>query len=89
MITVTPDIINGLLEFGGGLFLLKNIAQLYKDKMIRGVHWMPTGYFAFWGLWNLYYYPHLEQWFSVAGGAFLVVVNLFWFSQMIYYKGFK
>jgi len=86
---MTPDIMNGTLELGGGLFLLKNVLQLHRDKVTRGVHWAPTAYFAFWGLWNLYYYPHLEQWFSVSGAAFLVSVNLFWFGQMMYYRRFN
>ena len=84
-----PDLINGFLEFGGGCFLLKNVLQLYRDKSMKGVHWAPTLYFAAWGFWNLYYYPHLGQWVSVAGGIFLVAVNTFWFGQMIYYKNYE
>lgn len=62
-----------------------NVIQLHKDKAIKGVHWVPTGYFASWGLWNLYYYSQLDQWVSVLGGMFLVTMNTLWFCQMLYY----
>ena len=81
----TPDLINGMLEIGGSIFMLKNVMMLYQDKVVRGVHWAPAGYFAMWGLWNLFYYPQLGQWFSVGGSVALVIVNIVWFSQMIYY----
>ena len=80
-----PDAINGLFELSGGLFLLRNVIQLYHDKVVRGVHWQPTMFFAAWGIWNLFYYPHLDQWLSFAGGLFIVVVNTIWLVQMIYY----
>jgi hypothetical protein len=83
---MTPDLINGLFEFCGALMLAKNVHQLYKDKLVRGVHWMPTMFFAAWGLWNLFYYPHLEQMWSFAGGIAIVSVNLAWFGLMVYYK---
>lgn len=82
-----PDAINGLFEMSGGFFLLKNVSQLYRDKCVRGVHWLPTLFFAVWGLWNLFYYPHLDQWLSFTGGLWIVAVNLVWFAQMIYYLG--
>lgn len=83
---MTADIINGFLEFAGGLFLLGNVIRLAKDKQVRGVHWLPTLFFAVWGFWNLYYYPHLDQWVSFSGGLFIVTVNTYWFIQMLYYR---
>jgi len=86
---MTPDFFNGMFEFTGALILLKNVQTLYRDKIVRGVHWLPTLFFALWGLWNLYYYPHLDQWWSFTGGLAIVVVNLIWFGQMVYYKRTK
>lgn len=83
---MTADIINGFLEFTGGLFLLGNVIKLAKDKQVRGVHWLPTLFFAVWGFWNLYYYPHLDQWASFFGGVFIVTINTYWFVQMLYYR---
>ena len=83
---ISPDIINGLFEMLGGVSLLKNVGQLYADKQSKGVHWSPTLFFAAWGVWNLYYYPHLNQTFSFIGGLFIVTANVVWFVMMMYYK---
>ena len=82
---MVPDLINGLFEISGGFFILMNVRQMWRDKMVRGVHWGPTLFFTSWGLWNLYYYPHLDQWISFAGGMFIVAVNAVWLAMMIYY----
>jgi uncharacterized membrane protein YfcA len=81
-----PDVINGLFEVCGGFFLLANVFKLYKDKRLRGYHWLSTVFFTAWGLWNLYFYPYLEQWVSFAGGIFIVIVNATWLGQIIYYS---
>lgn len=64
----------------------KNVAQLYHDKMIKGVHWGPTMFFFLWGVWNLFYYPNLNQWLSFIGGCCIVIANGVWVAQMIYYN---
>lgn len=72
------DIINGAFELFGGALTLLNVRQILRDRRIAGVHWLPTGFFTAWGLWNLYFYPSLGQWFSFAGGCVIVIVNLWW-----------
>lgn len=69
----------------GGAFLGLNCWRLYKDKLVRGVDWKVIFFFTFWGFWNLYYYPHLEQWLSLVAGAFIAIMNLIYFGMMIYY----
>lgn len=83
---MSPDLFNGLFEFCGSLMLWRNVYQLYKDKMVRGVHWGPTGFFFSWGLWNLFYYPNLHQWWSFTGGLSIVIANGVWFYQMLKYR---
>lgn len=83
---INPDVINGLFELFGSGMLWKNVYQLHKDKMVRGVHWGPTMFFFCWGLWNLFYYPHLGQWYSFAGGLSIVTANGVWVYQMLKYK---
>ena len=83
---MTADIINGSFELLGAFFLMLNVKQLYKDKKLNGVHWLPTVFFTSWGFWNLYYYPSLNQWFSFYGGLCIVIVNTFWLLQIIYYS---
>jgi len=83
---MSPDIINALFEFLGGALMCINIHKLHREKMVRGVHWSPTMFFACWGMWNLFYYPHLGQWWSFGGGCFIVVANSIWVTQMVYYR---
>lgn len=82
---MTPDLINGLFEFIGSIALWNNVRILYKDKCVRGVHWMATGFFMTWGYWNLFYYPHLDQWWSFSGGVSIVIANTVWLIQMMIY----
>lgn len=84
---MSPDLINGAIEFGGGLvILLLNIRRAYREKKVAGVHPWATSFFAFWGLWNCWYYPAIDQWWSFAGGVFLVTMNFIWFGQLLYYS---
>jgi len=85
MNNLTPDVFNGLFEFIGGCFLCLNIKNLYKDKVLRGVSWLPTVFMSSWGAWNLYYYPSLNQWWSFYGGLWIVTVNTVWLGMILYY----
>jgi hypothetical protein len=80
-----PDIINGTFEASGGFFILQSVLKLYRDKIVRGVHWLPIVFFSTWGYWNLYYYPHLSQWVSFWGSLGITAVNTVWASQILYY----
>lgn len=83
------DIINGLFEFFGSFFTWKNAYKLFKDKKIKGVY-IPTWiFFTIWGLWNLIYYPSLNQWYSLIGGILIVSGNLTWSILAIYYTKIK
>lgn len=83
-----PDLVNGCFEAFGGLFVLNHCRVLYKDKAVRGISVLSTVFFLSWGIWNLYYYPHLGQWLSFAGGLFIVIANVLWCYLLIYYKWF-
>jgi len=83
---MSPDLLNGLFEFVGGILLWMNVRAAYRAKEFRGVAILPTAFFAAWGLWNLYYYPSLGQWFSFWGGVNIVVANVAWVAQMFYYR---
>lgn len=83
---MTPDLFNGLFELVGGLFYLLNIRILLRDKVVQGVSLIPTAFFTSWGLWNLFYYSNLEQWYSFFGGIFLVIVNGTWLLLALHYS---
>lgn len=80
------DIINGLFEFGLSLFLMMNIRQAQKDKQVRGIWWPMVAFTTSWGYWNLLYYPHLNQWWSLAGGISVVTCNTIWLIQLFKYR---
>ena len=82
---MSPDLITGIFEVGGTAFIFLSIIQLYKDKIVRGVSWVHVGFFTIWGFWNLFYYPHLGQWWAFAGGIGIVSANAFWLCQLLYY----
>lgn len=84
---MTPDLVNGLFELCGGLLLWTNVRALHKAKRFEGVAIAPTAFFAAWGVWNLFYYPHLGQTLSFVGGLVVVSANIVWVAQMVYYKG--
>lgn len=85
-ITITPDIINGLIEIAGAGFTWRNAWQLWKDREVRGVYFPTSLFFTVWGTWNLYYYPSLAQWFSFYAGILLVTGNVAWVAMAVYLK---
>ena len=84
--TSLPDLINGGFELLGGLFIALSIRRVLIDKAVAGVSWLHVSFFTFWGLWNLFYYPHLDQWASFAGGVVIVTTNTVWVALLIYYS---
>ncbi len=82
---MTPDLINGTFEVLGGLAIGLSVHALHRAKVVRGVSWPHVAFFTSWGLWNLWFYPSLDQWFSFAGGVFLVAINAIWLGQILYY----
>lgn len=76
---MTPDSINGLFELVGAGLVWLNVRRLINDGEVKGVCISIQGFFAAWSAWNLYYYPHLDQWWSAAGAAAMSMGNLTWF----------
>ena len=72
------DLINGAFELVAALVLLLNIREIRRHRNLEGVHWAPTALFTSWGIWNLFYYPSLDQWWSFAGGCVMIAVNTAW-----------
>ena len=82
---MTIDIINGTLEFGGAIVIGISVWQLYQKKYAAGVSPYQFGFFSVWGIWNIFYYPQLDQWWSMAGGIAVVSMNTLWLVLYIYY----
>jgi hypothetical protein len=80
-----PDLVNGLFELLGGVVLIFNCLRMHKDKQLKGVNIWVTVFFNAWGFWNIYYYPHLNQWLSFFGGLSITTANTIWVLMAIYY----
>lgn len=81
-----PDIVNGCFEALGAASIWMHVRAIIRDKKSRGVSGFATAFFTGWGFWNLYYYPHLEQWFSFVGGLAIVSGNGIWLYFMWRYR---
>jgi len=82
---MTPDLINGLFETTGAALTAMNTRRVITDRGYAGVYIPTIVFFLSWGLWNLFYYPHLDQWFSFVGGILLVLSNVSWVVTMLYF----
>lgn len=83
---MTADFVNGAFEMLGGFFILNHCLAVHRDKSVKGVSIVSTVFFALWGVWNLYYYPSLNQWWSFVGGLFIVFANVAWIWLLIKYR---
>jgi hypothetical protein len=82
---LTPDIINGVFEAGMAAVLFRSVLRLRREKKVSG--WSPWAVVwpTLWGFWNLYFYPHLGQFWSFVGGLLVVVTNMTWLGLAAYY----
>ncbi|HYT43599.1 MAG TPA: hypothetical protein VEP90_14770 [Methylomirabilota bacterium] len=83
---MTPDMINGIYEAIGGLLILNHCRAVLRDKAVAGVSILSTTIFTTWGIWNLYYYPSLDQWWSFMGGIVIVLANALWVTLLLKYR---
>lgn len=73
-----PDMINATFEAFGAWSTWANVKRLRRDRDVKGVVWQFTIVWWLWGVWNLFYYPSLSQYWSTAAGAVLVTGNAVW-----------
>lgn len=80
------DLINAAFELFAGAFLLLNVREIIRTKMVKGVHLAPAMFFTIWGVWNIFYYPVLQQKYSFYAALLVVFANGAWVILAIYYK---
>lgn len=80
------DLTNGLFEILGTLFMIPAIRSVYHTRSSAGAHWLTAFFFTSWGCWNLFYYPHLGQWYSTLGAAVLAFTNAFYLFLLVKYR---
>lgn len=81
---ISGDLVNGLFEAGGSLCIWSNVHRLWKDRQVKGTNWWAVLFFWSWGLWNLWYYPSLDQWLSFWAGAALQLGNFAWLGMLLW-----
>lgn len=77
------DAINASFEALAGVAILNHCRTLWRDRQVKGVSVLSTAFFFTWGLWNIFYYPHIGQIFSFIGGLLVVSANCLWLVLMI------
>lgn len=75
---MNADITNALFELVGAFFTWKNFLVLKKERKLQGVYAPTTAFFTSWGIWNAFYYPTLNQWYSFWGAILLCSGNIAW-----------
>jgi hypothetical protein len=80
------DFFNGCFEFGAAVAILNHCRVLYMHKQVRGVSTVSTVFFTAWGVFNVIYYPSLQQWWSFYGGLCVVSANLLWVGMQCLYR---
>lgn len=77
------DLGNGAFELGSACFSWLNVRRLWRDWELRGYDWRANAFFTAWGAWNIFYYPGLSQWASLAGGVCIFSVNACWVTMAV------
>jgi hypothetical protein len=79
------DIVNAILEAAGLLFILPSVLRARRLREVVGVHWTMPAFFWTWGVWNLFYYPHLDQGWSAAATIGVLAGNTAWLYCVLRY----
>jgi uncharacterized membrane protein YfcA len=82
---ISPDLVNALFETIGALFIILSVLRLSQDKMVRGISILHVTFFWLWGVWNVFYYPYLDQTLSFVGAILVLAANSLWTGMLIYY----
>lgn len=86
MDTAFWDIGNAVFEGVGAVLTWQNVRMLLRHRIIRGIDWRVTAFWATWGLWNLGFYgPGMGLWLSWWMGVVLVAGNITWVALAIRY----
>lgn len=82
---ISPDVTQAAWELGSAMLCALNVKAIRKTRSIAGVHWLPTAYFAGWGIYNLWFYAALHLPWAWWAGMAITVVNLIWLGHLCYY----
>ncbi len=80
------DITMGLIQVISAGFLSKSVWMLYQAKIVRGVSAVTVAFWVAWGLWDLYYFPSLNQWWAFSGGVIVTLMNALYVGLIVRYN---
>lgn len=80
------DLFNAFFEAGGSIFILNHSRVLLRDKTVRGVSLLSVLFFSCWGVFNMFYYDHLEQNFSWYAGIMVLISNSIYAYLIVYFR---
>lgn len=83
---MTYDYINALFQLGSAFMIWLNVRQLYIDKRVSGVNWKSFVFYTILGIWNIFFYQHLQQWYSIVAGCIVIIGNITWCGLALYYN---
>lgn len=82
----STDMFNACFELGGAALTLLSVRALMRDKKVRGFSPAPIVFFTVWGVWNLWFYSSLGQWFSMFASSTVLAVNAVWLLLIWKYR---
>jgi cation transport ATPase len=85
-VKLTMDQANACLEMGGAFLRTLDCIKLFQDKRFSGGHLGTALYFLGWGVFNVFFYPSLNQVWSFWAAIVLMVMNGLWFVMALYYN---
>lgn len=77
---MTADFVNAAFEMLASVFILNHARALWKSKQAHGISLLSTAFFASWGVWNIFYYPHIGQDLSFYAGIAVLAANCVWIA---------
>jgi hypothetical protein len=82
---ITPDAINGAVEFAGSLAAWANVWTLWRDRGYAGISVCGMALIASRSLWRGYFYLHLGQPMSVLGGCSNALAYVLFVILLVYF----
>ena len=80
------DIINSGFQFFACFFIWFSIASVFKNKSSLGVSKWHIGYFFAYGVFMIFYYLSLDQYFSLVTNVLVVISNAIYLGGVIKYE---
>jgi hypothetical protein len=83
---INLDLINAGFELFGGAFVALNCWDIWKKKAVAGATLTAMGFFTSWGVWNLFYYPSIGQWWSTVGAWGVMLANAIMIGLIVKFR---